>query len=260
MSSFDQDLPEGYSIPILYEDREILIVNKPWDIRIDGDSEVTVEKLVRQKNLSQGSVPLLGLGREMDAFRLCNQLDYATSGVLVLGLTSKGAGNCNKLFCARKTEKIYLAVGQKSGLDVSQGAGVDVGQGAAGLDWEPQIVKEKISEVPNSFCMQIDPLNGKECETEITPIKPVEMKDGRKGILFRVRILTGRRHQIRLHLKHIGYPIMGDATYNDHENNQIEREESRMMLHAWKLLLPYPKGSVAVEADPSEFFSHTIMA
>lgn len=230
---YDQILPLDYSIPILYEDAEILIVDKPWDIRVDGDFEVTVEKLVRQGKIAQGSTVLTGLGRQLNAFRLCNQLDYATSGVLVLGLTSKGTGRCNKLFCERKTQKVYLAVGE--GLYPQLGESVRV--------------TEKISSVPDSFCMQID-LHGKECVTDILPVKHVEMLDGRLGTLFEVNLLTGRRHQIRLHLKWLGYPIVGDVTYN-------KPDTDRMMLHAWKIVLPFKNKTVAVEAGVDEFFSHT---
>lgn len=224
----DQVLPEGYRIAVLYEDGEIMIVDKPWDIRVDGRFEVTVEKLVRK-----------GLKIEMDCFRLCNQLDYATSGILVLGLSSKGAGNCNKLFTARKTRKWYLAIGEG-----------DLGD----LEWkvgEPKVVREKISEVPDDFRMQISH-DGKECETIVTPVLGNVQVGAVEGVLFLVQLITGRRHQIRLHLKHLGFPIVGDATYN-----QPRSEVARMMLHAWKLILPFPHKTVSVEAGPDEFFSHT---
>lgn len=219
----DQELPVAYSIPVLYEDSEILIVDKPWDVRVDGDFSVTVETLVRE-----------GLGRVMDRFRLCNQLDYSTSGVLVLGKTSKGAGNCNKLFQTRLTRKWYLAVGSGS---------------ADLIGW--QSVTASISEVPNDIRMQIDP-NGKLCESLILPIRKIQI-GGNTCTLFLVRLVTGRRHQIRLHLKQLGFPIVGDATYGENDRTQCPR----MMLHAWKLVLPFPKQTVTADAVPHEFFSHT---
>ena len=92
-------LKSDFKIPILYQDREILVVNKPYDIRVDGDFPVTVEKLVRN-----------GLEISMDKFRLCNQLDYSTSGILVLGMNKRGCRSANKLFQTRSTKKWYIAV------------------------------------------------------------------------------------------------------------------------------------------------------
>ena len=207
-------LSVDYRIPILYEDDDILIVNKPYDIRIDGDFPVTVEKLVRS-----------GLSVTMDKFRLCNQLDYSTSGILVLGKTKSGARNCNRLFSERRTSKYYLAIGSGPLLP-----GHELGQVIR--------ISEKIAEIENDFRMRIDPDQGLDSETLAYPIKSLD-----NNTLFLVQILTGRRHQIRLHLRHIGYPILGDATYGSRDDSM-----DRMMLHAWKLRLPFPNKTVTVTA------------
>lgn len=203
-------LPLSFRIRVMYQDDEILIVNKPYDIRIDGDFPITVEKLVRSEVI-------------MDKFRLCNQLDYSTSGLLVLGKSKVGARNCNKLFSERKTSKYYLAIGTGH---LTQSIG------------EAIRVTEKIAEIQGDFRMTIDPEKGLESETIAYPIKSTGGK-----ILFLVQILTGRRHQIRLHMRHVGYPIFGDATYSDRDD-----ETDRMMLHAWKLRLPYQKKTITVTA------------
>ena len=210
----DPPLSNSFQIPVLYEDEEILIVNKPYDIRIDGDFPITVEKLVRS-----------GLTVQMDKFRLCNQLDYSTSGILVLGKTKSGARNCNKLFSDRKTSKYYLAVGNGP-------LRPDHQMGKAFR------IAERIAEIENDFRMKIDAERGLESETLAYPIKTVV-----NNTLFLVKILTGRRHQIRLHLRHAGYPIVGDATYSSRD-----ADTRRMMLHAWKLRLPFPRKNVTVTA------------
>lgn len=203
-------LPPDFHIEILHEDDEILVVNKPYDIRVDGDFPITVEKLVRSEVT-------------MDKFRLCNQLDYSTSGILVLGKSKRGARNCNKLFSERKTSKYYLAIGTGQ-LRHSVGEAIRV--------------RERIAEIEGDFRMKIDPENGLDSETIAYPIKSI---DG--NTVFLVQILTGRRHQIRLHMRHAGYPILGDATYNDRDD-----DTDRMMLHAWKLRLPYPNQTLIVTA------------
>ena len=206
-------LPSDYQIPIIHRDEEIIVVNKPFDIRIDGKFRITVEKLVRS-----------GLGVEMDKFRLCNQLDAATSGVMVIGLNQSGAGNCGKLFASRKTEKFYLAVCH--------------GEPQYPLG-EPIRIDARIFEPKDGdFKMYIDEERGKESETIAVPLAiGLTHRDAPEvvGTLFLLKLLTGRRHQLRLHLKHIGHPIVGDATYAGERSQNI----NRMMLHAWKLVLPY---------------------
>jgi tRNA pseudouridine32 synthase/23S rRNA pseudouridine746 synthase len=208
-------LPADFEISILYEDYEILVVNKPYDIRIDGDFPVTVEKLIRTV-----------LAIPMDKFRLCNQLDYATSGILVLGKSKGGARNCNRLFVDRRTIKYYLALGVGTLSEHHS-----IGQAIH--------VREPIAEVEGDFRMNIDHETGLFAETIVTPISQIDNNQ----ILFLVRILTGRRHQIRLHLKHLGYPILGDATYGTRDD-----KTPRMFLHAWKLILPFNDRTVIIRA------------
>ena len=212
-------LSADFTIPVVYQDDEILIVDKPYDVRVDGDFTVTVEKLVRA-----------GLSIQMDKFRLCNQLDFSTSGLLVLGLSKIGARNCNKLFTERKSHKWYIAVG-KGTLNESHTL------------LEPIRVTEPIYEVPNDFRMRIDTELGLAAETILLPIRTGFTIFGETATLFLVKLVTGRRHQIRLHLRHIGYPIIGDATYGDRGDLA-----DRMLLHAWKLILPYPRNGRIVQA------------
>ena len=217
-------LPPDYRIPIVYRDNEILVVNKPFDVRIDGRFPCTVEKLVRN-----------GLGIEMDKFRLINQLDAATSGVMVLGLSQSGTGNCAKLFVQRKTEKFYLAVG--------------AGEAKHPLNIPVRVSAKIFEPKDGDFRMYIDEEKGKDSETIVVPIATnLVLKSGEIGTLFIVKLLTGRRHQIRLHLKHTGYPIVGDATYGERLDGI-----DRMMLHAWKLVLPYSETKrISVSADPDD--------
>ena len=219
-------LPADYQIPVVYRDEEIIVVNKPYDIRIDGKFPITVEKLVRN-----------GLGIQMDKFRLCNQLDAATSGVMVMGRSQNGAGNCGKLFVQRKTEKFYLAVGQ--------------GLCTHPLNVPVHVTAKIFEPKDGDFKMYIDQEKGKDSETVVVPLATnlrLTSFEEPVGTLFLVKLLTGRRHQIRLHLKHIGYPIVGDATYGDRPDGV-----NRMMLHAWKLVLPYSESKrISLSAPPED--------
>jgi 23S rRNA-/tRNA-specific pseudouridylate synthase len=208
-------LGENFEITVLYQDAQIVVVDKPYDIRVDGDFPITVEKLVRKKIA-------------MDKFRLCNQLDYATSGVLVIGMSKSGARNCNKLFSERRTSKWYLAVGNGALL-------------ANHVLGEEIRITENIFEPEGDFRMTIDPEKGLEAESVLIPVKSGLVLHHQEkipivGTLFLVKLITGRRHQIRLHMRHAGYAVLGDATYGDGD-----RPLCRMMLHAWKLKLPFDR-------------------
>ncbi|GJD12976.1 RNA pseudouridylate synthase domain-containing protein 1 [Galdieria sulphuraria] len=90
------------SIDFLYIDEEYLAVNKPADVRMDGDFDVTVTKLVYRKLESEK-----GTTRKP---RFVHRLDYATSGVLIAGLMDQSASYLAKLFRERLVEKFYLAL------------------------------------------------------------------------------------------------------------------------------------------------------
>lgn len=224
-------LSEDFEIAVLYQDAQIVVVDKPYDIRVDGAFPITVEKLVRKKI-------------SMDKFRLCNQLDYATSGVLVIGMSKSGARNCNKLFSERSTSKWYLAVGCGA-LQANHVLGEEIR------------VTAKIFEPEGDFRMTIDAEKGLEAESVLIPVKSglvffhQQQTKAIVGTLFIVKLITGRRHQIRLHMRQAGYSVLGDATYGEGD-----RPLHRMMLHAWKLKLPFDQGrkEVVVTAPiPAEF-------
>jgi tRNA pseudouridine32 synthase / 23S rRNA pseudouridine746 synthase len=224
-------LPEDLEIGILFRNEELVIVDKPYDLRIDGKGfSHTLEKFVRAK------IP-------MDKFRLVHQLDFATSGVLTLGLTRKGAGKAGMLFRRRHTEKYYVAVG--------------VGHWSRGEVGVPVLVDEPIAEVEGDFRMSAEG-EGKESRTVVLPLmntttlplaqrgeQPLLEEDvtNLPVCLFLLKPISGRRHQLRLHLKTIGHPILGDATYHSRP-----RPTARMFLHAWRLKLPI-RDEPVIEAE-----------
>jgi 23S rRNA pseudouridine1911/1915/1917 synthase len=82
------------------------------------------------------------------------------------------------------------------------------------------------------------------------------VRTGREATLLQCRLHSGRTHQIRVHLQHLGYPILGDAVYGGRRAGQF----SRQMLHAWKLGFDHPrgKGRMDFEAPLPEDFAKTI--
>ncbi|CAL6101097.1 Ribosomal_large subunit pseudouridine synthase D [Hexamita inflata] len=166
---------------IIFENQFYIAINKPYNYHIDGDYENTVEKFVENYIKIRP--------------KLVHQLDYATSGVMLLGLNKRAAGKAAKQFQMRKTKKYYIAV-------------------VKGQINDKQIIDKAIMDDETDikgFKMKIDE-KGLEAQTEVTPLQYNQEKD---QTLLLLKPRTGRRHQLRLHLLSIGHPIIGDMTYNN---------------------------------------------
>jgi len=204
------------TIGILFEDERYVCVDKPFDVRVDGPADCTVEKLLRRE---------VGL----HAFRMVQQLDYATSGVMTVAKSRAAHAAAQVCFNNKTVRKEYLAL--VSGHP----------------DWDAQLVNARIAAVEGDFRMTISP-SGAESATHITVLSHGYVKgEAVAAVLLRPR--SGRRHQLRVHLAHVGFPILGDATYG------TRAVQDRMYLHAWRLALPVDP-PVFVEAP--EHFSEVL--
>ncbi|KAI8988393.1 pseudouridine synthase [Mycotypha africana] len=205
------DLP----ISVIYRDEEWFVIDKPYDCKIQNypnSTEATVESILKQQ------FP------EVSKFRNVHQLDYATSGVFVLALNKKAAAEASKLFRERLVKKTYIALVNGHLSDNSY------------------FVDKPIAEDPNhAFRMRIDE-EGKPAQTNIEVLERgyytfKEVQTGQQKSIPATKVklspISGRRHQLRLHLKHIGHPIIGDYNYED-----IYTDTFRMMLHAYQITLP----------------------
>lgn len=139
---------------------------------------------------------------------LVHRIDTHTSGVVVFAKTKKAAAELSQLFASRSVGKTYLAV--------AEGA----------------IVKELTIE---------SPIGGRDAHTIIRPLRQL---DG--STLVESEILTGRTHQIRIHLSSVEHPVVGDRRYG------ATMPAPRMLLHAWKLRHPYFDGEL-IAPVPSDF-------
>ena len=230
-------------VPILFKSRDVIVVDKPFDVHIDGPLPVTIEKLM---NSQHGDMLESDETGERRKFKFCHQLDYSTSGVMTLAVTKASCARVATCFQLRTAQKIYIAV-ILGHLDVDK-----VKNG-------PLHIRTMIGEqttdmrgfrmccVEESDKLAIENTNAKLGETDCSVIKwgyyrqKQQKKDGDESeqeykvipvTKVRLKPSTGRRHQLRLHMRHIGHPICGDATYAE------DRISHRMMLHAWKLTLP----------------------
>ncbi|SBS84333.1 ribosomal large subunit pseudouridylate synthase, putative [Plasmodium ovale] len=182
---------KDHDLKIVYENDFFLVVSKPYDIKLErgkyDDMYPSVETLLRKK-------------RNLDVFRICGQLDYATSGLLIIAKDKLSSNILNYNIESKNISKIYLAIlYDHLPLDVLH-------------------INTPISKVKNSFKMKLcynyndyyD--SGKYCYSLIYPYKHCYLNNERVT-LCELRTITGRRHQLRLHSLCLGSGIVGDETY-----------------------------------------------
>lgn len=212
--------PEKISLDILYEDNDIIVVNKPAGLIVHpagtcGYSGTLVNALLYHcKNLS-------GIGGFLRP-GIVHRLDKDTSGVLVVAKTDKAHENLSKQFEERKVLKKYLVLVHGTFKERSGEIKVPIGRS----------IKNR---------KKIGILSKKKREA-ITYFKVIdEFKD---ATLLDVTPKTGRTHQIRVHLKFLGHPVIGDSLYG-------KRDEiiNRQALHCYKLGFFHPVKKKYIEFE-----------
>jgi RluA family pseudouridine synthase len=224
---------EFWEIPVLYEDEHLLAVDKPSKLLTSPDrydpNRPNLMKLLHA-GIERG-IPWAksrGLSYLMNAHRL----DFETSGIILLAKSKPVLVSLANLFGSEKPVKTYTALVQ-------------------GSPEEPAFeVDKKLALHPVKVgLVRVDEKNGKKSRTQF---ELVEKFAGYS--LLKCRPLTGRQHQIRVHLQYVGLPIVGDSLYGGHplllssmkrgyrlKPNRIERPLlDRVALHAEELSLPHP--------------------
>jgi RluA family pseudouridine synthase len=208
-------------IRVLFENGDFLAVDKP-------------EGVVSVAEAGQGGLPELLKDQFSGRLWPVHRLDRGASGVLVFAKNPDAHRYLNGEFDRRTVVKTYLAV----------------------VDGVPPTNRGQINAPIREFGsgrMGVDTRRGKPSSTEW---KVAERLDG--ATLLRVQPATGRRHQIRVHLYHIGHPLLGDPRYGD--KVRLGRAP-RLMLHALSLEFSLPSGERAtVEAPPPASFEEVLAA
>ncbi len=209
----DPSLAPDRLLDILHEDAELLVINKPADLVCHPSKDGELSSLIGRVRLHLGGA---------SPAHLVNRLDRETSGVILVAKTDDAARALRKLWEARRVDKDYVAL-------VHGHVREDSGSVDAPLG------KDVASRVAIRDCVRPD---GASSQTAFQVLE----RFTRAGAPYtRLRVLprTGRKHQIRIHLAHLGHPIVGDKLYGGDEDCYLALVERRLTpaQRAW-LLLP----------------------
>ena len=228
--------PEEISLDVLFEDDALLVLNKPPGLVVHpaaGNEEHTLVNAL----LHHCAGKLSGIGGVARP-GIVHRLDKETSGCLVVAKNDETHVALSAQFASRKVEKLYHAI-------VCGEMQRDRGEIRAAIARHPSHRKR----------MAVDDERGREARTSYRVLERL-----RGATLAEAILHTGRTHQIRVHFQFLGYPLVGDATYGNRQNQQLTEltgyAAARQMLHAFQLSFIHPRTGrrASFEAPlPSDF-------
>ncbi len=221
-----KEAPLLSQITIVYEDEDVLIMNKPAGVLSQKakPEDYSVNEWVISYLLKKGSLT----EEEMRTFKpgVCNRLDRNTSGLITAGKSMAGLQTLSTMFKERTLHKDYFCI-VKGRIDRKE-------------HLKGYLIKD---EVTNKVTIQKEKTSAEAeyVETEYTPVRSTE-----EYTLLKVRLITGKTHQIRAHLAFCGHPLIGDVKYGSREINKKFSERyglKNQLLHAAVLTFPERMGA-----------------
>ncbi len=211
--------PIDAPIEIIFEDEDIIVINKPPKLVVHPGA--ALEEMSVVSALLFRGVKLSNIGAPLRP-GVVHRIDKDTSGVLVLAKNDRSHFELARQFFEHSIERIYIGI---VACHLKQGEGT---------------VEKPIGRHPRNRKLFTVSKNGKEAKTQYRVLKKLENYD---VVMF--KLFTGRTHQIRVHMKSIGCPLLGDVFYGSKS-----KAIGRQALHAFKLVFKHP-----TTGDNMKFFS-----
>ncbi len=207
----EKPAPRPLALPVVYEDDALLVVDKPSGVAVHGGSGV-----------SYGVIESLRAERpRAKLLELAHRLDRDTSGLLVIAKKRSALVELHRMLREGEAEKLYLAL--------VKGA------------WEggARELRERLHKYVTAGGERRVAVHGAG-QAAATRVRPIAAAGSCS--LLELRLLTGRTHQIRVHLAHAGHPVLGDDKYGDFELNRALARQGvkRLLLHARRLAFAHP--------------------
>lgn len=231
-----REVKKAVEMPVLYEDVNVVVINKPAGVLTHSKGEFnedfTVADWLAER---EGWGAVAGAAGANNRQGIVHRLDRDTSGVMVLGKNEATVKFLQKQFAGRKVKKVYFAV--VDGMPKKDKAVIEL----------PILRNPKR---PTTFRVDV---RGKAAVTAYEVVK----SNGERSLL-KLMPSTGRTHQLRVHLNYIGNPITGDKVYGDSGDFTRVGLVKRMMLHAGSLEITLPGGERRVFESkmPEEFLKY----
>lgn len=220
------------ALPILFEDDSLLVIDKPAGVAVHGGSGVDA-----------GVIEILRSARPAQRFlELVHRIDRDTSGILVLAKRRQALVALHAQLRERAADKDYLAI--------------VIGRMALRSRTVAEPLRRYLT-AAGERRVAVDPAAGQAALTRVRGLSRASLDIG-EFTRVACRIETGRTHQIRVHLAHLGYPVAGDPKYGDfHLNRALARAgHGRMFLHAAAMAIRHPESGALLRLAapvPPEF-------
>lgn len=202
---------EKVNFGVIFEDDNILIVNKPAGISVQPDA-------VGSKSLVGEILTYLNYdSKKYDSTftpAICNRLDKNTTGIVIAAKNYEALKQVNKAIRERKIEKYYITL-------------------AHGKIEEPVKLQGYLRKNQKNNIVEINENNVDGTKKIITLVRPIQFFN--LYTLLEIKLITGRTHQIRAHLASIGHPLVGEKKYNEKNRNDLSLKYQ--FLHAYKMVL-----------------------
>lgn len=220
-------------LKIVYEDNEMVVADKPYNMLSQkaSDKDLSANEYLLGYMIKKGELSF----EEYQTFRpsVVNRLDRNTTGLLLFGKTLNALQQLGEGIRERTIEKYYRAV--------------VAGELKEELELKGYLLKDEKTNKVSFYKEQVE--NSDYIETGV---KPIKFNNGLT--LVEIHLVTGKTHQIRLHLSTIGHPILGDMKYGDANINKKYYDSHKVnhqLLHAYRL--EFPDGKV-VTTEPAGIF------